>query len=285
MAFYPPKLTLPDVMSHVNVNNQQPHTSTKSTMPISRIKLLLSASVLTPLYGFCPISPSNTRNAPQTSLLDVIQGEAIESVALDENLGGVGLAKRCAIKISGTSEKGGSAEADLLENLVRYEKMQSLSEDQGKSMMEKYGCTLVANGMGKELYYFPDDSARYEDKVIKLAPDEAAKDALAKAGEIGDAKHIVLNFLGGDDLIYGEVRDACDFLVQELDVPAGVKITFNSISFTEFEEGTCSVTVLASNGISSFVEGIDESIAKGEAYVYNGKWYTVTKEDITAASD
>lgn len=206
-------------------------------------------------------------------------------MALDENLGGVGLAKRCAIKISGTAKKGGNADADVLKDLVRYEKMVSLSEEEVNSAMGKFGCKLICSGFGKELYYFPDDSARVEDRVIKLAPGEAAKDALDKAESVGDDKFVVINFLGGDDLIYGEVRDACDRIVQELDIPDKAKISFNSVSFTDFEEGTCSVTVMSTDGQSITDGGIYAAVAKGEAYVYGGKWYTVTKEDITTATE
>lgn len=258
-----------------------------STMAFTRLPLLITASIslASPAASFSPI-PSNVRHALPTQLFDVIQGEAIDSEALDENLGGVGLAKRCAIKISGTAKKGGNADCDdVFKNLVRYEKVQTLSESEVTSAMSKFGCKLVANGMGKELYYFPDDSARYEDRVIELAPTEAAKDALSKAESVGDAKYLVVNFLGGDDLIYGEVKDACDLLVAELDISDSTKIIFNSVSFKDFEDGACSVTVIASAGQSGADGGIENSIAKGEAYVYDGKWYTVTKEDITTATE
>jgi cell division GTPase FtsZ len=124
-----------------------------------------------------------------------------------------------------------------------------------------------------------------EDKVVKLCPDEAAKDALSSQSKvsISDAKFITINFLGGDDLIYGEVKQACDFLVEQLDIPDKAKIKFNSISYTDFEKGTCAVTVVASGSQSSGSDGFEESIAKGEVYIYNGKWFTVTKDDITTS--
>ena len=160
-----------------------------------------------------------------------------------------------------------------------------MDDADAKSALEKLGCKVICSGMGKELYYFPDDSARYEDKVIKLAPEEAAKDALSRASSASDAKYVVVNFLGGDDLIYGEVKDACDLLVDELEISDKAKITFNSVSFTDFEEGVCSVTVIASDGQSGEDGGVEQSIGRGEAYIYDGKWYTLTKEDITTASD
>ena len=256
-------------------------------MAFTRLPLLITASIsiASLAAGFSTI-PSNVRHAVPTQLFDVIQGEAIDSEALDEDLGGVGLAKRCAIKISGTAKKGGNADSDdLFKNLLRYEKMQTLSESEVKSAMDKFGCKLVANGMGKELYYFPDDSARYEDRVIKLAPTEAVKDALSKVESIDNAKYVVVNFLGGDDLIYGEVKDACDLLVAELDISDSTKLSFNSVSYKDFEDGACSVAVVASDGQSATDGGIENSIAKGEAYIYDGKWYTVIKEDITTATE
>jgi hypothetical protein len=256
-------------------------------MAFLRTSLLVSASlsIAAPAVAFLPGPQTPVRYA-NPSQLNVILGEDLDSVGIDENLGGVGLAKRCAIKISGTAKKGGNADAVLnLNDLVRYEKMVSLSEEEVITAMEKFGCKLICNGFGKELYYFPDDSARVEDRVIKLAPDEAAKDALAKAASVGDAKFVVVNFLGGDDLIYGEVKNACDLIVQELNIPDKAKISFNSVSFTDFEDGTCSVTVMTSDGQSGSDEGVDAAIAKGEAYAYGGKWYTVTKEDITTATE
>ena len=61
------------------------------------------------------------------------------------------------------------------------------------------------------------------------------------------------------------------------------KVTFNSISFNTFAEETCSITVVACGGNAAGLEGVDESIAKGELYVYDGKWFTVTEGDISTA--
>lgn len=281
-------LHLPNFLFHL-----LPLDSTTTTMVLLRIPLIVSASLVlaTPVVGFSPgYSLVNQRSiakgrADLVKLYDLIKGEAIDAVPLNENLGGVGLAKRCAIKITGTAKKGEKCDADVLKDLVRYEKMYELNEAEAKSAMDKFGCTLVCNGMGKELYYFPDDSARVEDKVIKLCPDEAVKDALASQSNvsISDAKYITINFLGGDDLIYGEVKQACDFLVEQLDIPDKAKIKFNSISYTDFEEGTCAVTVVANGSQSSGSEGFQESISKGEVYIYDGKWFTVTKDDITTS--
>ena len=204
---------------------------------------------------------------------------------LSPDLGGVGLAKRCAIKIKGTAKKGGKCDADLFNDLIRYENMRELTEEEVKSSMEKSGCALICNGWGKELYYLPDGAVRVEDKVIKLCPDEAAKDALASSSRVSaaDAKSVVINFLGGNDLVYGEVKEACDMLVETLDISDNAKIRFNSVCYKDFEEGTCSVTVVAVDGQVAGVEGIEESIARGEVYAYQGKWYTLVKDDITTA--
>jgi hypothetical protein len=255
-------------------------------MAYLRIPLLLSTSLtlITTTTSFSP-SPNLLHPTRQFHLHAVIEGDAIEEEALDEDAGFVGLTKRCAIKIKGTTKKGGEADCDFFKDLTRYEKMVSLSESEVQSATKKFSCNIVGNGMGKELYYFPDDSVRVEDKVIKLAPTEAAKDLLSKAGSVGDAKYIILNFLGGDDLILGEVMDAADFLVKELDVPEKAKITFNSVSYKDFEMGTCSVTVVAVGGQSGGEGGFEESLAKGEVYAYDGKWYTVSIDDITTATE
>lgn len=215
--------------------------------------------------------------------LSLIVGEAVDAVSVNEDEGGVGLAKRSAIKITGVSRKGQESEA---QDLIRYESMKELDISSAKSILEKSGCSVLCSGVGDELYKDPGTSNRYADKLVLLAPSEAVKAALASAASkisVGEAKTVAFNFLGGDDLVMGEVLDACDVLVNELDIPDKTKVTFNSMSFTDFKEGRCSLTVVASDGQTSGSKGADASVAKGELYIYDGKWYTVAEGDITTA--
>lgn len=257
-------------------------------MAIIRLPIVASAAIAlaSQASSFTPVTPSCNNIRSSTKLFDIIKGEAVDAETPDENAGGVGLAKRSAVKIVGVSAKGKGTDA---QELVRYDKMSEVEMSAVTSIMEKADCQLLCSGAGKELYQDPGSSTNYDAKVIKLAPIEAAKDALssmASAVTIGeDTKSVVMNFLGGDDLIIGEVLEACDILVDGFDFPAKTKVKFNSISFTEVPADVCSVTVVASAGKTGGLEGVDESVARGELYGLNGKWFTVTEGDITTATN
>lgn len=221
-----------------------------------------------------------------SKLFSLIKGEAQGSEPFDENEGGVGLARRTAVKITGVSKKddGGSDAQEL----VRYDQMREIDDSSAKSMLEKSNCQLLCSGEGKEMYQDPGSSIDTEGKVIKLAPLEAASNALSSVASsvtIGeDAKSIVLNFLGGDDLIIGEVFQACDMLVEGLDFPSKTKVTFNSVSLEDFPSDECAVTVVASSMQTGGLEGVDAGVAKGELYIHEGKWFTMSEGDITTAT-
>lgn len=259
------------------VQRKTPHIMTKLSIVAASAVALAASSV----SSFSVTSSTHvTTRRSSSSLFSLIRGEAIDAETFDENEGGVGLALRSAIKISGKCQK---EQCDAQE-LLRYEKMQEVEMSVAQSIMEKSGCSLLCSGMGKELYQDPGSTIRYEDKVIKLAPIEAAKAALEKVSVApSDAKYVVMNFAGGDDLIIGEVLEACGMLVKELNLQDKTKITFNSMSFNVFAEESCSVTVVASGGNAGGLEGVDQSIAKGELYMYDGKWFTVAEGDITTA--
>lgn len=243
------------------------------------IALALQASSFSPHTSCNHIRPTSSR------LFEFIKGEGFGEEPFDENEGGVGLAKRSAIKIIGVSSKGKGSDA---QELVRYESIQELDAGVVTSIIEKADCQLLCSGSGRELYQDPGSSIRVEDRVIRLAPVEAAKEALssiASAVTIGeDAKSVVMNFLGGDDVIIGEVLEACDLLVEGLDYPAKTKVKFNSISFEKIPADACSVTVVVSAGKTGGLEGVDESVARGELYIHDGKWFTVAEGDITTAT-
>jgi hypothetical protein len=250
-----------------------------------------------------------TSSTPSTSCLNLIKGEAYGSEPFDENEGGVGLAKRCAIKISGVVTAGDSSSSSSTnsnceaQELVRYSKLHELSNDDTaiKSMMEKMNCQLLYTGKGTELYQDPGKSYRIEEKVIQLAPIMAVRDAFASSSSAASSSdeiddnydELVINFLGGDELIIGEVMEACTLLVNELldesilrkNTKKKKNIKFNSISYTQIPSDVCYVTVIAvgrggrksGDGLDG---GVNESIAKGEIYIQDGKWWTVTEEDI-----
>jgi len=229
-------------------------------------------------------SSSSSSGGGDTSL-GIIKGEAFGSEPFDENEGGVGLAKRSAIKVIGVSIKGKGSDP---RELVRYDKLTLLDIAAAKSTMEKANCQLLCFGTGKETYQDPGKSYRVEEKVVRLSPVEAAKNALSSmlssssAVTIGDdGGSVVINFLGGDELIIGEVMEACDLLVDGLELKsANAKATFNSISFTDIPSNVCYVTVIASGGKSGGLDGVDQSVARGELYIQDGKWFTVAEGDI-----
>ena len=245
-------------------------------------------------------------------LFSLIKGEAYGSEPFDENEGGVGLAKRCAVKVIGGGGGGGmkgstNASGDggnILEaqELYRYERLTPLDKTAiARSISEgKYGdIQLLCSGTGKEMYVDPGSSYRVEEKVIKLAPIEAVRNALSSIASTWstpttiDSKSsmMVFNFLGGEELIIGEVLVACDMLVEGMNLPASMKLKFNSISYADVPSDVCHVTLVTVSGSasggessSSSSEEIDiaQSVAKGELYDCDGKWFTVARRDMIA---
>jgi cell division GTPase FtsZ len=96
---------------------------------------------------------------------------------------------------------------------------------------------------------------------------------------LSGAKKVVINFLGGNDLMMEEVLDAAGLLAQNMGDAAPSKMTFNSISHKDIADGTASVTVMAAGG-GNADGALGEAVANGEAYFYQGKWYAVLDEDI-----
>ncbi len=252
------------------------------------------------IHRYLPSTTSSSR------LFSLIKGEAYGSEPFDENEGGVGLAKRCAVKIVGGGsvgrEKGSASDSEVVggnaieaQELYRYERLTPLDKSEiVNSIAEgKYGdMQVLCSGLGKEDYADPGSSYRVEDKVIKLAPIEAVKNALSSIAKIPQmtieskkSSIMVFNFLGGDELIIGEVLMACDMLVEGLNLPATTKVKFNSISHVDVPSEFCHVTVLAVGGgamssSSSEEADIDESVGKGELYDRDGKWFTVARRDM-----
>lgn len=135
-----------------------------------------------------------------------------------------------------------------------------------KSVMDTADCQLLFSGAGKEMYQDPGSSGRYQDETIVLAPVDAAKNAVASGAVTiaEDTKSVVFNFLGGDDLIIGEILEACELMVSGLYLSSKTKIQFNSMSSTEIPGDQCAVTMVASGGKAGGFDGEDESVAKGE---------------------
>ena len=93
------------------------------------------------------------------------------------------------------------------------------------------------------------------------------------------SQQLVMNFLGGDDLILGQVLDAAQALTLDLDIPTSCKIAFNSCSHASIPAGTCTVTVVSVGSESSAASGI----AAGEVYLRDGQYYTLDEADINTA--
>lgn len=193
----------------------------------------------------------------------------------DLTKGGVLLAMDSAIKVTGTVS-GGGADAT---NLLRYEKLTEASEADVNAALASSGSAVICTGTGAELYKDPGLSTVEE---ITLGPMDAVAKALSSSPNVAaltGAKSVVINFLGGNDLIMEEVVDAANALVQNMGDSAPSKMKFNTISHKGIADGTASVTVMAAGG-GKADGALGKVVSNGEAYFYQGKWYAVLDEDM-----
>jgi hypothetical protein len=245
------------------------------------LPILLAVTISAPARAFTVKAQVTKRASPSkstSSLFDVIRSSELDN-AVDEGEGGVRLAMESAIKIIGTVEHKPGSATPKPSNLLRYTQVQQVSEDQVKDAPIRIVCT----GRGKELYKDPGETTI---KEVTYAPLDAVRDALNAAGSTQDAEALVINFLGGDDLQVLEVLEAAQELVLDLDVKTSAKISFNSLCYKTFPLEQATLTLVALSGGKDGEapsRGVAKSLAAGEVYFQDGKYYTVVEEDKTDA--
>ena len=212
--------------------------------------------------------------------MSVILGEDENAAPFDAGAGGVRLAETSVIKVSGeVRHKPGSATPKPT-TLLRYTKLQEIPElgDHIK---------IVCTGRGTEHFVDPGTGTT---KEVTLAPLDAVRDAtLNELGTAQDVDNLVINFLGGDDVMIMEVMQAVEQLVLNLDVKTRTNISFHSLCHTSLPMGQTTLTVVGIMNNSSEEEqdtlrGVEASVANGEVYFRDGSYFTVVKEDMDAAA-
>jgi len=250
-----------------------------------RGRLFLAIAMVGCVVGFAPTSIGKGDSKFIWELKDIIEAQTDDSIKLkDEDAGGAGgvkLAQESAIKIVGDIQhKPGNAES-FPQDLLRYDNLITVDESMVQNVFNNIGSAILCSGQGVEYYKEPGQTTN---KEVDYAPLEAIKDAVTKASSAMESETLVFNFLGGDDLMAGEVLEAGSELVLALDIPTKTKVSFNSLSHKTIPSGTCTVTV-ASVGAqeTDSLSGIEKALAQGEVYTRDGTWYTVQESDINTA--
>ena len=247
------------------------------------VKTLLGLAALAmPTTAFMPKPHGKLSKAASTwELREVIKGESVDKEPFDVGQGGVRLAETSAIKITGeVKHKPGNADARG-NDLLRYKKLKEVNEGSVNDVMKKVGSTIICSGQGKEFYKDPGNTL---EKFTLYGPNEAIKDAFAGAASALDSKSLVFNFIGGDDLIFGQVLEATNELVVMLDIATSAKVSFNSMSHSSIPAEACAVTVVSVGSDEGEFSGADKAIAAGEVYLFDGKYWTVDEADIDTAT-
>jgi hypothetical protein len=266
-----------------------PHTTTMITRTYTTNVLLLllglwSSSLLPSTTAFfTTLKSSSTRHHPNTRLHEVIEPLETDAVYFDQGAGGVRLAAESALKIVGQIQhKPGQADAKP-QDLFRYTQLQQVSTQTVQTVLQQCGHSVLCTGQGVELYKDPGETTI---KEVKYAPMEAMKDSLQSAGSAMSSTSLVFNFLGGDDLVLGQVLDAAQALTLDLDIPTKCRIAFHSCSHASVPAGTCAVTVVSVNESNDTVadsSDVEKAIASGEVYLRDGAWYTLAESDMNTA--
>lgn len=138
------------------------------------------------------------KSASTTSKLNGYIAADADEEQVDMSLGGVGLAHESALVMVGNVDRKGSP---IATDLLRYTDVTSLDEKQ----LGEHSISVLCKGEGTEVYQDPGTGT---DSTIILAPYEAIAEALTSIdlSVVGkDAKKIVINYCGGEDLLVHEV--------------------------------------------------------------------------------
>jgi len=93
---------------------------------------------------------------------------------------------------------------------------------------------------------------------------QGSEDAVNSATSANEEQTIVFNFLGGDDLIIGQVLNATNHAVVKMDIATKAKVFFNSMS--DIITGRSVISI--EDNEDSFT-GTDELIAAGKIYSFS----------------
>lgn len=242
--------------------------------------ILFVAFMVCPVKAFQPLPLQRSSHRTFSDfrpLKPVISSDDVD-FNFDVGQGGVRLAEESVIKMIGTiKHKPGKAEPEL-KDLLRYTELSLVNE----ADLPKDNFKIISTGRGKELYKDPGEST---ESVITYSPLDAVRDAVSGAGAASDCARIVINFAGGNDLQVLEVLEAAEKLVLALDAVTKSVITFNSISHGSLPMGQATVTVvgLGEENTSGGLAGAQKSMANGEVYFVDGKYWTVSPDNLNSA--
>lgn len=225
--------------------------------------VLLSCILLGSIEAFMQL-PLSHPTIKTTKLQGYIAADSTDE-EVDWTLGGVGLAQNNAIVMIGKVDKKGEVTAT---DMTRYTELSTFDENN----LGKKGISVVCKGEGIELYQDPGLGTQ---TTIVLAPLEAisnALDAVDKPVASKDAKKILINFAGGDDLMVHEVLEGVRRLSSSLSFPKDQAIEFRSLCHNSFPVEKCSVVVLSVAGGSG---PVNENV-----YWHEGKWWTLLEENL-----
>jgi hypothetical protein len=236
---------------------------------------------------------------PTTKLHAVIPAYTDDDlIGIDEGLGGVRLAMDSAIKVVGELQPP-SPNMKLCD-LVRYTKVTEIPKSQNLK-----GVQLLCTGYGKECYHDPGKTTLFR---VELAPMEAARNAIEsyqsqqQSTTIDDTSTVVVNILGGGDLMIHECIDAVKEITRSISIPASCMVKMHALCHSSFPDECASVTVLAlpkkkrkkqsvandkpeEEEVKEEEEGLSKIFTEGDVYVYQDKWWTVVDRDITTATE
>ena len=204
------------------------------------------------------------KSASTTSKLNGYIAADADEEQVDMSLGGVGLAHESALVMVGNVDRKGSP---IATDLLRYTDVTSLDEKQ----LGEHSISVLCKGEGTEVYQDPGTGT---DSTIILAPYEAIAEALTSIdlSVVGkDAKKIVINYCGGEDLLVHEVFGSLQSLLSSLDLPKNQSVQFRSLCHQSFAPEKCGVAVLSIAGGSDFTDNV---------YWHAGQWYTLLEENL-----